>query len=373
MSRTRADDRHARPLQWLGQIEWRLPAKLHNHPDRFLLLVDVQYVLERQRLKKKFVRSIVIGRDGLGIGVDHDRLISQLFEGKRGMNAAIIELDALADAIRTAAENHDSGFGAASRFVFVTVGRVVIRCIGLEFGGAGIDQSVGGHDAEAGAQRADFWFGCGGEVGQLAVGEAEAFGGAHATGGRESFWMCLQREFFLDDLAHLREEPRVNFRQLMDFVLGERALIGAGRGGAGGGAAETQRLRRPEDSFGIGHAELALDGRPVGINWIFSVGAQSGATGFQASQRFLQAFFKRAADGHGLTHALHLGGQHGIGIREFFKRESRHFGDDVIDGRFKARGCFAGDVIADFVQPVSDGEFGGNFGNRETCGFGSEG
>ena len=210
-------------------------------------------------------------------------------------------------------------------------------------------------------------------MGQLAVGEAEAFRGAHATGGRESFWMRLQREFFLDDLAHLREEPRVDFRQLMDFVLGERALIWAGRGGAGGRAAETQRLRCPEDPFGIGHAELAFDGRPVGINWILAVGAQPEATGFQAPQRFLQAFFKRAADGHGFAHALHLGGQHGVGIREFFKRETRHFSDDVIDSRFKARGCFAGDVIANFVQPVSDGEFGGNFGNRETRGFGGEG
>ena len=139
MSRTRADDRHARPFQRLSQIKRRLPAKLHNHPDWFLLFVDVQYVLERQRLKIKFVRSLVIGRDGLRIGVNHDRLISQLLEGKRSMDAAIIELDALANAIRTAAENHDSGFGTAARFVFVAVGRIIIRCIGLEFGGAGID------------------------------------------------------------------------------------------------------------------------------------------------------------------------------------------------------------------------------------------
>ena len=96
----RADDRHAGVGQRAGQVQRRLPAKLHDHAVRLHAVADVQHVLGRQRLEKQQVAGVVVGADGLGIRVDHDRLDAQLAQGEAGMAAAIVELDALADAVR---------------------------------------------------------------------------------------------------------------------------------------------------------------------------------------------------------------------------------------------------------------------------------
>ncbi len=60
-----------------------------------------------------------------------------------------------------------------ARLVFVAVGRVVIRRVGLELGGAGIHEAVGRDDARRFALRADLRLGHAADRGKLAVGKAE--------------------------------------------------------------------------------------------------------------------------------------------------------------------------------------------------------
>ena len=88
------------------QVQRRLAAELHDHPQRLLLLVDAQHVLDRQRLEVELVRGVVVGRDGLRVAVDHDRLVALVAQGEGGVDAAVVELDPLADAVRPAAEHH---------------------------------------------------------------------------------------------------------------------------------------------------------------------------------------------------------------------------------------------------------------------------
>ena len=93
------------------------------------------------------------------------------------MDAAVIELDALADAVGAAAEDHDFAFGAGHGLVVAAiVGGIIVRRVGLEFGGAGVHQTVAGHQPELPAQGADGVLGLAGEMGDLAVGETEGFG-----------------------------------------------------------------------------------------------------------------------------------------------------------------------------------------------------
>ena len=66
---------------------------------------DLEHVLERERLEVQLVRDVEVGRDGLGVGVDHDRLVSLLAERQRGAHAAVVELDALPDPVGPAAED----------------------------------------------------------------------------------------------------------------------------------------------------------------------------------------------------------------------------------------------------------------------------
>jgi len=79
------------------------------------------------------------------------------------------------------------------------------------------------------------------------------------------------------------------------------------------------------------------------------------------------------ADGHGLAHGFHRGGQQGVGPGEFFKGEARDFGDHVIERRFETGRGLSRDVIAQLVQRVADGQFGGDPGDGEAGGFGGEG
>ena len=78
-----------------------------------------------------------------------------------GVAAAIIEFDALADAIRPAAENDDplAAFRLGGHFVFVLVRRVVVRRVGFELGGAGIDRLERGDDFSPHSIGAHFHFG----------------------------------------------------------------------------------------------------------------------------------------------------------------------------------------------------------------------
>ena len=102
-----AEDRHARALERQRELERRLAAELHDHPVGLLALDDRQHVFERQRLEVQPVGGVVVGRDGLRVAVDHDGLEAVLSQREGRVHAAVVELDALADAVGPAAEDHD--------------------------------------------------------------------------------------------------------------------------------------------------------------------------------------------------------------------------------------------------------------------------
>ena len=157
-----AEDRHFRLVERLGELERRLPAELHDHAVqravRALGVDDLQHVFRRQRLEIEPVRGVVVGRHRLRIAVDHDGLVADLLQREGGMAAAIVELDALADAVGSAAQDHD--LVAVGRAGFVgglagegrLVGRVHVGGGRGELGRAGVDALV--HRAHARARGA---------------------------------------------------------------------------------------------------------------------------------------------------------------------------------------------------------------------------
>ncbi len=144
-----AEDRDVVLLQRPRELQRRLAAELHDdavqRPLGALGLDDLQHVLFGQRLEIEPVRGVVIGRDGLGIAIDHDGLVARILEREAGVAAAIIELDALADPVRAAAENDDLLGIGGPRLVGGharerrRVGRVHVGGRRGEFGRAGID------------------------------------------------------------------------------------------------------------------------------------------------------------------------------------------------------------------------------------------
>ena len=102
-----AEDVYARRLEFFREVERGLTAELDNRAVAFLALVDLHHVFERERFEVERVRSVVVGRDCLGVGVHHHDFDSHLAQGKRGVAAAPVELDSLPDAVWPAAEDHD--------------------------------------------------------------------------------------------------------------------------------------------------------------------------------------------------------------------------------------------------------------------------
>jgi hypothetical protein len=106
-----AEDRDAGLFQRVGQFQRGLAAELHDDADKLARLLfgaqDLEHVLGGQRFEIQPVRGVVVGRDGLGVAVDHDGFIAGVAQREGGVAAAIVELDALADAVRPAAEDDD--------------------------------------------------------------------------------------------------------------------------------------------------------------------------------------------------------------------------------------------------------------------------
>jgi hypothetical protein len=105
---------------------------------------DLEHVLGGERLEVEAVRGVVVGRDGLGVAVDHDGLEAGSREGEGGVHAAVVELDALADAVGAAAEDDDLAAIADLGLVLALVGGVEVGGVGDELGGAGVDALVDG-------------------------------------------------------------------------------------------------------------------------------------------------------------------------------------------------------------------------------------
>ena len=179
-----AEDRHLGLFQRLGKLERRLAAELHDDAVQRAVAAlgvdDLDHVLGGERLEIQPVGGVVIGRHRLRIAVDHDGFVAGVLQREGGVAAAIVELDALADAVRAAAENDDLVFVRRRRLIGGAagerrlVGRIHVGGRRGEFGGAGVDALEHRAHAERAAARGDL---VGREPGQPAeprIGKAHA-------------------------------------------------------------------------------------------------------------------------------------------------------------------------------------------------------
>ena len=185
----------------------------------------------------------------------------------------------------------------------------------------------------------------------MGVGDAVAFGAEKefAAGGFEG--LEFDALFHLHHLANLGEEPRVDRCHFVDLV----DSVAAGEGEAD--VVET-----------IGRRGDQLLGDEVLVK---GFGAE-GFAGLETENALPQRLFKGAADGHDFADRLHLGAERVVCARKFLELPFGDLGDHVINGRLEARGRDLGDVVADLVEAIADGQLCGNLGNGEAGGFGGQ-
>ena len=125
-----AQDLHPVFLQFGSQVQRRLSAELSDDAYGFFFLINAENVLQGQRLKIQLVGGVVVRGHGLRVAVDDNRLKSQFFQGQGRVNTAVVKLDALADAVGAAAQDHHLGFIAADGiFVLSVVGGIIVGAV----------------------------------------------------------------------------------------------------------------------------------------------------------------------------------------------------------------------------------------------------
>src|SRR5688572_28566634 len=93
------------------------------------------------------------------------------------MHTAIVEFDALADAVRAATQNHHLAFVGRTPFIVTAiVGRVEVRSVGFELRGARVHNAIARNDAKLLARGPHFVFRLPNEIGDLPVGKTERLG-----------------------------------------------------------------------------------------------------------------------------------------------------------------------------------------------------
>ncbi len=98
-----------------GEVDRGLPAELRHRPAGALGLDDVGDRLLVERLEVEAGAAVEVGRDRLRVAVDHHRLDPAAAQRERRLDAAVVELDALADPDRPRAEHHHRAAARQSR------------------------------------------------------------------------------------------------------------------------------------------------------------------------------------------------------------------------------------------------------------------
>src|SRR4029077_17897673 len=116
--------------------------------------------------------------------VDHDGLETELAEREAGPDAAVVELDALPDAVGPAAQDYDPLGAERLGLVLVVVRAVQVRRARRKLAGAGVDRLVRGVDAPAPAGLAHRLLARAAAHGELAVRGPHALHAAQVGRGR---------------------------------------------------------------------------------------------------------------------------------------------------------------------------------------------
>ena len=291
----RPENPHAGGLELPRELERRLTAELHDHALRLLALHDLEHVLERQRLEVQLVRRIEVRGDRFRIRVDHDRLEPALAQREHGAHAAVVELHALPDAIRAAAEDHDRPLAAPRRFALLVVAAVQVRRRRRKLAGAGVDHLVRRANVQRPAALARPRVSSSPRSAPSWRSEKPMpLHAAHVVLASTSASAAYSRSASISS-DHLLEEPRVDPRELVHLGDGQPAL---------------ERALDLEDPLGRRLAQRAAQRlvRVVRQAIVLQARADRPAVpaGLERAQSLLERLLERAADRHRLAHRLHL-------------------------------------------------------------------
>ncbi len=222
-----------------------------------------------------------------------------LLQGEGGVAAAVIELDALADAVGAAAEDHDflaiGWVGFAGGFV----GGVEVGREAFEFGGAGIDAVEDGLDAQSFAafrglrvrRRSR-------SVPSWASEMPKRLARSNASCETASQSVAASSASSFDTSSSWSRNQ--GSMEVISWICFHGVAVARRRSGC-------------SKAVGRGRDQFLRDQVCVEV-----FGAE-GFAGFEAADAFPQGLLEGAADGHDFADRFHLGAERGVGAGEFFE------------------------------------------------------
>ena len=190
----RTQDRDARVLKGLGNLERGLAPKLHDHTVQGAVFLfdpqDLHHMFKGQRFKVQPVRCVIVGRYGFGVTVHHDGFVTSIGQRIAGVTTTIVKFDPLPDTVRTAAQYHHLAAVRRARFALdlakgrYLVGGVHIRSLSLEFRRTCIDTLEHSLDAQVKAGAAHVVFVATGQRAKARIGKAHHLELAHPVFGQ---------------------------------------------------------------------------------------------------------------------------------------------------------------------------------------------
>lgn len=85
-------DAEAGGLNAVRQLQRRLPAQRDDDTVRAFVFEHIEHILSGERLEVELVCDVVVGGDGLGVGVHHDGLVARLLQGPDRVDRGVVKL-----------------------------------------------------------------------------------------------------------------------------------------------------------------------------------------------------------------------------------------------------------------------------------------
>ncbi len=350
----RAHDGDAGRLEPPRQVDGGLPAQRHDHAHGPLDLDDVHDILEGERLEVQPVARVVVGGDGLGVAVHHDGLEPRRLQRVRRVAAAVVELDALADAVGTSGEDHHAGLGrlVPLRRPAALVGEVVVAAASRSGTRAGVDGLHERTHAQHAADGAHDIFRRTRELRDLRIRESQLLGREQVRSIESRDPARCDGTLGSDDVGDAAEEPRVDGRGLVHTFHGPAAPQGLGH---------------IEDALGRWRRHELVE--PLLIVGIVRAGAQPGIALLERAHGLLERLLEGGADAHDLADRLHARGEGGVGALELLECEARNLHHDVVDRGVGVHGAAGDEVVLELIEGVAHGEQRGHLGDGESRGL----
>ena len=270
------------------------------------------------------------------------------------MDAAVVELNTLADPVGTAAQDHDLGLVRAD---FIGVCRVISGVIISAVLCTGNMHAVPCFlNADADPSAADLIFGYAQDLGQILIGKAVFLGLCQHLVG-QALDACRHNGLFLfHQFLHLLDEIFLDVGQIIDLIHG-RALA--------------KGFIHDEMALAAGCHEELEQITPVHLVIVLDM-PQTVAVFLQRTDRLLEGLLIGLADGHDFADSAHLGAQLVLYAPELLKGPAGELDDDIVSVRNIFIQCT---VLAagDIGQAQAGGQHGGYQGDRESCCLGSQG